>query len=89
MINYICFSGGGGGGGGGYSGGGGGGFGGGGRGGGGGGYRPRQQKPMPEEPPFTAYVGNLPAGLVQGDVERIFNTLHVSLAGVAYKISPR
>ena len=32
---------------------------------------------MPEEPPFTAYVGNLPNGIVQGDVQYMFNKLKV------------
>ena len=47
---------------------------GGGRGGGGGGH-----KPLPTEPPFTVYVGNLPNGLVQGDLELIFKDLRVSV----------
>jgi len=32
---------------------------------------------IPEEPPFTAYVGNLPYQCVQGDVEQIFAELKV------------
>ncbi|XP_059486633.1 eukaryotic translation initiation factor 4H-like [Neocloeon triangulifer] len=45
--------------------------GGGGRRGGGG------RKPLPDEPPYTAYVGNLPHGIVQGDVHRIFSELAI------------
>jgi len=37
----------------------------------------RQKRPLPEEPPFTAYVGNLPNGIVQGDVQYMFNNLKV------------
>ena len=43
---------------------------------GGGGGRPK--RPIPDEPPYTAFVGNLPQGIVQGDVDKIFGALKVS-----------
>jgi translation initiation factor 4H len=37
----------------------------------------RPKKPIPDEPPFLAYVGNLPKDIVQGDVVQIFSELNV------------
>uniref|UniRef100_A0A1B0D8L7 Uncharacterized protein n=1 Tax=Phlebotomus papatasi TaxID=29031 RepID=A0A1B0D8L7_PHLPP len=41
------------------------------------GYGDRSKKPLPTEPPYLAFVGNLPQGLVQGDVTKIFQNFEV------------
>jgi len=43
---------------------------------GGGNYGSRQ-KQIPTEPPYTAFVGNLPDGIVQGDLETMFENSKV------------
>lgn len=48
------------------------------RGYGGGGHGGGRSPKIPEEPPFTAFVGGLPDGTVQGDIDRIFESLNVS-----------
>jgi translation initiation factor 4H len=40
-------------------------------------YDNQRKKPLPTEPPFLAFVGNLPQGVVQGDVIQIFSKLTV------------
>ncbi|XP_013143654.1 PREDICTED: eukaryotic translation initiation factor 4H-like [Papilio polytes] len=43
----------------------------------GGGRRTLGGRPLPTEPPYKAYVGNLPSGLIQGDINRIFPDLAI------------
>ena len=55
-------------------------YGGGRRRGGGGdrGNRDRGPRPLPTEPPFTAFVGGLPPETVQGDLDYVFADIKVS-----------
>jgi len=45
--------------------------------GGGGGGAGRPHKPLPTCPPYNAYVGNLPPGVTQGDIERMFENFSI------------
>jgi len=58
----------------------------GGSGGFGGRSRGRTQRPIPTEPPFTVFVGNLPNGIIQGDIDIIFKKCEVSFSNNEFYI---
>jgi len=47
-------------------------------------YGNRREEPIPDVPPFTAYVGNLPSGIIQGDIETIFGELSLKTVRLMY-----
>uniref|UniRef100_A0A0K8TRQ0 Putative eukaryotic translation initiation factor 4h-like protein n=1 Tax=Tabanus bromius TaxID=304241 RepID=A0A0K8TRQ0_TABBR len=42
------------------------------------GYGERPKKPIPTEPPYMAYVGNLPQQIIQGDILKLFENVHIN-----------
>lgn len=53
-------------------------------GGGAGGSGGHGQRAVPDEPPFTAFVGNIPYETVQGDLEALFDGLSIKDVRIAY-----
>ncbi|XP_027042218.1 eukaryotic translation initiation factor 4H-like [Pocillopora damicornis] len=45
-------------------------------------YRDRAPKPLPKEPPFTAFVGGLPPDTVQGDLDIIFQDIKDNIRSI-------
>ena len=55
------------------------------RGGGGSrGGRSREPATLPEYPPFTAFIGHLPQGIIQSDVEHIFDDCGIAQVRMVY-----
>ena len=57
--------------------------------GGGGGRNSNNQRrngpaTLPEEPPFTAFIGHLPQGIIQSDIEHIFDECGISQVRMVY-----
>lgn len=50
----------------------------------GGGGRRGGRKPFPSEPPYTAFVGNLPNGTIQQDIFDLFEELKVKSVRLVY-----
>ncbi|KAL1241542.1 Eukaryotic translation initiation factor 4H [Trichinella spiralis] len=47
-------------------------------------YGGQSQRPFPTEPPYTAFVGNLPDSTLQSDLEEIFRNLQVTSSRLVY-----